>query len=53
MIIRRRMRNRLSGRFRTATEGAEPVERNARACWVRLQDGNVIKRRIRDMVEDE
>lgn len=51
MKIRRRIKHKVSGEFIAIVEDVELVKKNVHTVMVRLTNGDVIKRKNKDVVE--
>jgi len=52
MKIKRRVYNKETGKTKTVTETVELVEKRATSVIVRLKNGDLIKRKKKDIVEE-
>ena len=52
MKIKRRILNKETGKIKTITETVELVKKNDKTVLVKLVNGDIIKRKLRDIVEE-
>ena len=52
MKIKRRIFNRETGKTKTITETVELIKKNDKTILVKLGNGDIIKRKLKDIVEE-
>lgn len=53
MKVRRRIYNKETGKTKTVTEVVELIKQRKNSVIVKLENGDIIKRKLKDVVEDK
>ena len=51
MKIKRRIKTNVNAMYKEVTESVELIREGKRFVWVKLSNGDIIKRKVKDIVE--